>query len=57
MKTLIDIVNNPRKYDWVICVPGAFDAAEALLPHWEQLNRRTRLKVQEILVRSGRYSV
>lgn len=56
MEKLIAKVNNPRKYDYFIDMPGEFDAAEGLLPYWEQLSVATRRKVVHILVRSGRYT-
>lgn len=55
MQTLIDIVNNPRKYDGFANLPLSCDAAEGLLPFWDQLNAKTQNKVETILIRSGRY--
>lgn len=53
---MIGIVNNPRKYDQIINVPGAFDAAEFLyINHWEEVNAHTREKIEVILLKSGKY--
>jgi hypothetical protein len=56
MKKLIDIVMHPKKYTHVIGVPGQFDAAEYLLNnHWEELTEKQASRVEDVLVRSGRY--
>lgn len=56
LMVLIGIVNNPRKYDRIINVPGAFDAAEFLYNnHWEDVNAHTREKIEAILLQSGKY--
>lgn len=53
---MIGIVNNPMKYDRIINVPGAFDAAEFLYNnHWEDVNAHTREKIESILLQSGKY--
>lgn len=55
---LVAVVNNPRKYDRIINVPGAFDAAEFLYNnHWEDVNIHTREKIVNILLESGQYEV
>lgn len=55
MHKLINKVNNPRKYDHFIDMPGEFDAAEQLISHWDELNVTTKRKIVHILVRSGLY--
>lgn len=53
---MIGIVNNPMKYERIVNVPGAFDAAEFLyINHWENVNNHTRMKIEQILLRSGKY--
>lgn len=55
---LINKVNNPRKYDWFVNVPGEFDCAEYLLNNcYDQLNAKTRRNVDKILLRSGKYQI
>lgn len=58
IQTLIDKVQHPRRYDHVIGVPGAFDAAEYLLNnHYAALDTKTSKKVLSILEKSGKYKI
>ena len=58
IETLIDKINHPRRYDHVIGVPGAFEAAQYLLNnHYDELNGKTKLNVAKTLVRSGKYKI
>jgi hypothetical protein len=56
LKILTDIVLNPAKYYWVANTPGQFDAAEYLCQnHYQELSKKVADKVDQILLRSGKY--
>jgi hypothetical protein len=50
------IVLRPSPYYWVIGLPGRFDAAEYLYQHhWNDVTEQVARKIEEVLLRSGRY--
>lgn len=55
MKTLIQILRHPRKFDGIMCLPMRFDAAETLLEHWNELGSKDQSLVCQVLLFSGRY--
>lgn len=57
LKITIDALMHPRKYDYVINAPGQFDAAVYLYKnHADELPEKVWKKVEEVLLRSGRYA-
>lgn len=56
IKLLIDIVLNPRKYRFVMGMPGRFDAAEYLFEnHFDDLPDHVIEQVEAVLLASGKY--
>lgn len=54
-KLLLEIVRHPRRFDGVVSLPLRFDAAQMLLESWNELAEKDKLRVQNILLRSGKY--